>query len=219
MAGESYQRVTYNSGFTLIEVLVALALANIFMMAVLTIANVSTQSYRAQERVADAQQSVRAALDLMVRDIRMAGYDPMALSKEPSPGIGILVATDTVLQFSADLNADRMDSGGIENLTYFYEPETKRLRQKEGDKPYPQGGGKTHPQTFIENVSALKFNYLDARGDPTSDLEDIAAVIVTLSVQDIFKKGVAFERSLTTRINCRNLHLQHRGGKNFKAME
>ena len=201
MDGASYRPVIQKNGFTLLEVLVALALVNICMMAVLTIANVSTQSYRAQERVSDAQQSVRAALDLMIRDIRMAGYDPMALSHKPSPGIGILVATDTVLQFSADINADGMDNGGIENLTYFYEAETKRLRQKEG--------GGAYPQTFIENVSALKFSYLDANGDPPTDLGDICVVIVTLSVQDHFKKGVSFERSLTTRTNCRNLSLQH----------
>jgi type IV pilus assembly protein PilW len=213
------------SGFTLVEVLVALALANICVMVALAVANVSNQSYRAQERVSDAQQGVRAALDLMVRDIRMAGYDPMALSNDPSPGIGILVATDSVLQFSADLNADRMDSGGIENLTYFYEPETKRLRQKEGQPYQIEGGlrkkkgGEPSAQTFIENVSSLKFTYLDAQGDPPSELGDIAAVVVTLCVQDHFKKGVAFERSLTTRVNCRNLRMRHRGSINSLSME
>ena len=142
--------------------MVALSMATLFIYAIMTIAEISARSYHAQERVSDAQQSLRAALDLMVRDIRMAGYDPMAMTHGPTAGIGILTATDTRLQFSMDLNADRADNGGLENLTYFYDPVGKRLRQKEG--------GAAYPQTFIENVSALRFSYFNADGEPAHDL-------------------------------------------------
>jgi type IV pilus assembly protein PilW len=211
MTGKTFHASTHNMGFTLVELLVALALAAIFLLATMSIANMSIRSYGDQERVSDAQQSVRAALDLMVRDIRMAGYDPMAMSHGPTTGIGILTATETKLQFSADLNADQVDSGGTENLTYFYEAETKRLRQKEGPKAHPKTfkkeGGKPYPQTFIENVSDLKFSYLDANGGPPAGLEDIAVVVVALTVQNRYQKGGTFERTLTTRINCRNLRM------------
>ncbi|MGD9369212.1 MAG: prepilin-type N-terminal cleavage/methylation domain-containing protein [Desulfobacteraceae bacterium] len=199
MTGQTYGSTTNSSGFTLVELMVALATATIFILATLTISDMSMQTYRAQERVSDAQQGVRAALNLMVRDIRMAGYDPMALSNGPTAGIGILAATDTKLQFSADLNADQVDSGGTENLTYFYDAANKRLRQKEG--------GKAYPQTFIENVSALKFSYLDAGGEPAAGLDDIVTVVVTLTVEDRYHKDVTFQRTLTTRINCRNLKM------------
>lgn len=185
--------------FTLVEVLVALAVAAILIMATLTITHMSIRTYGDQERVSDAQQGARAALDLMVRDIRMAGYDPMAISHGPSKGIGILAATETKLQFSSDLNADRADSGGIENLTYFYEAETKRLRQKEG--------GSAYPQTFIEDVSALNFKYFDAYGEPAEGLGDIVMIVVTLTVQNKYQKGGSFERTLSTRVNCRNLRM------------
>jgi type IV pilus assembly protein PilW len=178
---------------------VALTTATILILATLAIASISMQTYGTQERVADAQQGVRAALDLMVRDIRMAGYDPMALSNGPTAGIGILAAADTKLQFSADLNADRVDNGGLENLTYFYDAANKRLRQKEG--------GKAYPQTFIENVSALKFSYLDAGGDPAAGLDDIVTVVVTLTVEDRYHKDATFQRTLSSRINCRNLRM------------
>jgi type IV pilus assembly protein PilW len=193
------QALTMNMAFTLVELLVALAVASIFILASLSIANMSIRTYGDQERVSDAQQSVRAAMDLMVRDIRMAGYDPMAVSHGPSKGIGILAAAATKFQFSSDLNADRHDSGGIENLTYFYDAETKRLRQKEG--------GKAYPQTFIEDVSALNFSYFDAHGDPAEDLTEIVVVAVTLTVQNSYQKGGSFERTLSTRINCRNLRM------------
>jgi len=183
--------------FTLVELLVALAISSIFIVATLTIADMSIKTYGTQERVSEAQQSLRAAMDLMVRDIRMAGYDPMSMSHGPTSGIGILTASGTMLQFTADLNADRVDNGGAENLTYYYDADHKRLRQKEG--------GLASPQTFIENVSALQFSYFDANGNPAALVEDIATVLVTLSVENTDNRGDTFERTLTSRINCRNL--------------
>jgi type IV pilus assembly protein PilW len=194
-------------GFTLVELLVALAVASIFIVATLTIADVSIHTYSTQERVAEAQQSLRAALDLMARDIRMAGYDPMSFSYGPTTGIGIIAASNTLLQFSADLNADRIDNGGVENMTYFYDAHSNRLRQEEG--------GRAYPQTFIENVSEMRFDYFDANGDPTANLEQIVTVVVTLSVEYKDDRGDAFERSGTARINCRNLRMRGRQRPSF----
>lgn len=188
-----------NRAFTLIELMVAFAAASVFIIATLTIADICIRTYGAQERVSDAQQSVRAALDLMTRDIRMAGYDPKAGSHGPTDGIGILAATETMLQFSSDLNADRFDSGGMENLTYFYDAAKRRLRQKEG--------GKAYPQTFIENVSTLNFGYLDPDGNPADRRDQIAMVMITLTVEEKGLKGSVFRRTLTTCVNCRNLRL------------
>lgn len=186
-------------GYTLIELMIALAVASIFVLATLTIATMATHTYRNQEQVADAQQSVRAALDLMVRDIRMAGYDPLAVSHGPSAGIGILAAEEHKLQISSDLNADQLDSHALENLTYFYDPAGKRLRQKEG--------GKAYAQTFIDHVAALKFEYLNAKGERAVAKSDIAAVIVTLTVEERNQKGAMVRRTLSTRVNFRNLSL------------
>jgi type IV pilus assembly protein PilW len=185
--------------FTLIELLVALAIASLFIIGTLSIVDMSIQTYKTQERVSDAQQSLRAAMDLMVRDIRMAGYDPMSISGGPTPGIGIIAASRTMLQFSADLNANKVDNGGTENLTYFYDAGQRRLRQREG--------GKAYPQTFIENVSDMKFSYFGRNGDQTTDPKEIAVVVVTLTVENKSSRSDTFQRTLTTRIICRNLKM------------
>lgn len=185
--------------YTLVELMVALSVASIFVTATLMIVNTAARNYYAQERVSDAQQSLRAGLDLMARDIRMAGYDPMAVSQGSKSRFGILSATNTMIQISADLNADREDNGGVENLTYYYDAENRRLRRKEG--------GNAYPQTFIENVSALNFRYFDATGDPVTDLDEVVAVEMTLTVKNRNARGGIFERTLRTRINCRNLKL------------
>lgn len=176
--------------------MVALAIATCFILATVSVFGTASRFYREQERISDAQQSVRAAMDLMVRDIRMAGYDPMAMTHGPEDWIGIVSADETHLQFTADLNADRIDNGLTENLTYFYDSVGKRLQQK-------QGGA--YVQTFIDNVSAVKFEYFDADGEPVADIDQIAVVKVTLSVTDRDHRGGVFERTLATRINCRNL--------------
>jgi type IV pilus assembly protein PilW len=199
MPGKALTIPIFFYGYTLIEMMIAMALASIFVLATLAIMTMAIHSYRNQERVSDVQQSVSAALDLMVRDIRMAGYDPMAISHGPTEGIGILVADDSMLQISADLNADQSDSDGLENMTYFFDPLKKRLRQKEG--------GRAYAQTFIDHVASLKFDYLNAIGETAVEKSDIVAVIVTLTVEEKNQKGGLVKRTLCTRVNCRNLNL------------
>jgi len=58
-----------NRGFTLIELLVAMALGLVVLGAILTIFVHQSQTNAAQQEVAYAQQNVRAAMDLMVREI------------------------------------------------------------------------------------------------------------------------------------------------------
>jgi type IV pilus assembly protein PilW len=190
----------YFHGYTLIELMMALALGSIIVLTALTIADISIQTYRNQERVANAQQSVRAALDLMVRDIRMAGYDPKAVSRGSAEGIGILTAEETKVQISADLNADGKDNKGLENITYYFDPANKRLRQEEG-------GRRRYAQTFIDHVRGLKFEYLNAKDEPSVNKNDIAAIVVTLTVEERNQNGTLVQRTLSTRVNCRNLRL------------
>ncbi|MBW2172945.1 MAG: prepilin-type N-terminal cleavage/methylation domain-containing protein [Deltaproteobacteria bacterium] len=65
-----------NQGFTLIEILVVMALGLVVLGAVLSIFIKQNETSTAQQEITYAQQNVRAAMDLMVREIRNAGYDP-----------------------------------------------------------------------------------------------------------------------------------------------
>lgn len=63
-------------GFTLIEILIALLVSS-FVMAGLIMYSLSQQrSTVTTTNVSDMQQGLRTAVDLIGRDIRMAGYDP-----------------------------------------------------------------------------------------------------------------------------------------------
>lgn len=65
-----------NSGFTLIEVLIAMVVSLVIMGGAYTFFNTQQRQTVIQTNVSDAQQTLRAAMDFMSRDVRMAGYDP-----------------------------------------------------------------------------------------------------------------------------------------------
>ncbi len=60
-------------GFSLIEVLISIALTVVVMGAVFTLLSRGQQSFEREPEVADLQQSARTALDLVTRDILQAG--------------------------------------------------------------------------------------------------------------------------------------------------
>lgn len=64
-----------SKGFTLIEILIALSISSIVMVAVYQTFNSQQRSYILQEEVAYMQQNLRGAMMLLTNDIRMAGYD------------------------------------------------------------------------------------------------------------------------------------------------
>ena len=61
-------------GFTLIELLVAMVLSFIIIGAVYGTFTSQQKSYTVQDQVAEAQQNARMAMNILMRDIRMAGY-------------------------------------------------------------------------------------------------------------------------------------------------
>lgn len=62
------------AGFTLIEVMAALAILAIAMTAVFATFTSQHQTFTTQSRVAEMQQNLRLAADVLVRDLRLAGY-------------------------------------------------------------------------------------------------------------------------------------------------
>jgi type IV pilus assembly protein PilW len=67
---------TNDKGFTLVEIMIALALSGIVMAAIYTAFLSQQRSYLAQEQVSEMQQNIRAGVDILTREIRMAGCDP-----------------------------------------------------------------------------------------------------------------------------------------------
>ena len=63
-------------GFTLIEIMVALALSGMVMAGIAATYHFQARSYVTQSEVTDTVQSARAAIYFLERELRMAGADP-----------------------------------------------------------------------------------------------------------------------------------------------
>ena len=88
-------------GFTLIELLIAMAITGVVSAAIFTAFQSQQKSYIMQEDVAAMQQNLRAGMDMMVREIRMAGYDPTG-----NANTQIKNAESDLIYFTRDDNGD-----------------------------------------------------------------------------------------------------------------
>ena len=200
-----------DAGFTLIELLVAMAIVGIALGSIYGVFISSNRSYRTQDEVAEAQQGVRVGLAFMVRDIRMAGLDPVGPSTDAVDGLGagIKEATSTKLRFTADMDMDgAIEESGSERMTYEYNAGTERL-----ERTLYEGTGSESTQSVIRKVSTLTFSYLDEDGNalavpvPAGNLDDIRTVVIQMACQGTDGHGQAFTRTLNTRVVCRNLSI------------
>jgi len=62
-------------GITLIELMISLLLSSIIMVASYQVVVNSAKAYSIQDSVAEAQNASRAGMEILVSDLRMAGYD------------------------------------------------------------------------------------------------------------------------------------------------
>ena len=123
--------LTGKNGFTLVEMLTALAVATIVMGGVYTMYFTQTKSHSTQQAVVDMQQGIRLAIFLMEKEIRMAGYDPT-----DSIGPGIISAQRASITFSMDITggeSDGKDNDGDGNIDEVVVDEDRDGVDNDGD--------------------------------------------------------------------------------------
>lgn len=64
------------AGFTLVELMITLAISTLIVAAIYAAYRTQRDVYEAQVQVTEIQQNLRAATGQMVREIRLAGFDP-----------------------------------------------------------------------------------------------------------------------------------------------
>ncbi len=74
------------SGFTLIELMIAIAISVILLNGVLQIFQSSKQSYRVADNLGRTQENARYALSVLAQDIRQAGFLPCRIAKDKNSG-------------------------------------------------------------------------------------------------------------------------------------
>ncbi len=153
-------------GFSVLEALVSMAIFLGIMAVTMTVYAPSRAIYTKGERKADIQQNARLAMAEISRQIRMAGYFPENFS-DPPPATAvtdpIVVATDNTLAIHGDA-----DSSGASNVFLFC-LDGNRLRRTRAAKDTSAAYICTGGDVLAQGVSALRFTYYDAAGDPVPD--------------------------------------------------
>jgi len=173
-----YQSRKRDGGFTLVELLIAMAVGLVLLGAMYGVFTLHSKTFGTQEQVAEMQQNARAAMDLMTREIRMAGYDPTG-----SAGSGIVSATSNSINFTLDTTStshgdapDGDTDDPNENITYsLYTPEDGI--QKLGRKSKATATN----EPIAEHIQSLGFQYWDADGNTTATIADIRRIRVTIT--------------------------------------
>ena len=191
-------------GFSLVELLVSMGIAAIAMAIVVTMFTTLTRSYTTQNASADVQQVGRAALDYMVQNIRMAGFNPFRIGN-----VGIKAASSTRIEYNLDRNINGdIDLFDEEHMAFSYDPIDKEISEglyltdPEKESWYP----------LVGNVTNLTFTYRDRAGKdlgPTPVPDQIKIVDILLTVaQSVPQNEQPVSRTYSARIICRNLVIQ-----------
>jgi prepilin-type N-terminal cleavage/methylation domain-containing protein len=93
--GGPVMRRVSTAGFTTIELMVALGIMAVVTVQVLAVMTSQQQTYYSQKRVIEVQQDARLISDMMVRDVRMAGFMVPTLAGISSRD-GLTTGSDTL---------------------------------------------------------------------------------------------------------------------------
>ena len=202
-------------GITLIELLVAFVICGIVVAGIYRVFVAQTRAYTVQDQVVEVQQNIRTAMEVLLRDVRMAGYDSDSLTSKISIANPILV--DLVKgdhEVTVNYEYDDTHQYGVR---YFLE--NGNLRRELTVSPFG-GVPSSTTDTLLENVNALNFTYgvsindsgaLDRWATNVADIngnEKVVAVRVVLTAKpdqtnpDVRK--MVSPRTLNSAVTLRN---------------
>jgi type IV pilus assembly protein PilW len=150
-------------GITLIELLVALIVSAAVVAGIYRVFAAQTKAYTVQEQVVEIQQGTRSAMEILLRDLRMAGFD------SDDAGSKINIANPIVAGDHSVAVSYEYDYSTQYIVTYSLDAATKKLfRQLTIMKD--DGSSNATQDVVLENVEALDFTYgVDSNGDGALD--------------------------------------------------
>ena len=201
-----------HDGFTLIETFIAMFMLSITMVAFYSVYRMQTRSLKGQENRLEAQQTARAALDFMVRELRNARYNPTGEDDGDDCGAevdgkpGIVTATATTIRFSYDADGNGDCAGTGENVKYSFAA---------GDITRTDASVVAGGEVLTDgNATGLTLAYFDQANNAlasfplnAADRDSIKRVFITVIIEsknmaDNF--GGALTATMTTNVDLRN---------------
>ncbi len=173
-------------GISLVEIIVALAVGLVLLASLYSLFAMQGRSLKIQEQVAELHQNTRAGIDMMAREIRMAGYNPSGSGSKGMITVG-----------SGGITFSYYDDDGLKTVTYDHALSLGKpsLRRKVNAGT---------PQPVVENIESLLLDY------------DAGSGVVTITLTGRTERpdpnythpvhGDGYRRyTLKTTVVCRNL--------------
>ena len=196
-------------GFTLVEMVLALAISTIVLAAVYSVFTIANKNFTTQNAAANVQQNLRSAIRLIARDIRHAGLDPSG-----SDNFGITYASQSKIRFTMDRDTYNgiVDEANLEEITYDFQNDQDQVVQT-----LYEGKPSENTAALIRNITNLNFSYRDADNTdlidsgltpprvPDDKLAEIRTVEISVTHQEAAGRDKMVSRTLTRRVECRNL--------------
>jgi prepilin-type N-terminal cleavage/methylation domain-containing protein len=126
-------------GFTLIELMVALVVSSLLIGMILSIFTRMSMAYRAQQNIAELQQTLAAAQQIIQRDVRQAGYQ----LPDGFRWAGSAAASDTLPALQVINNRDAF---GPDAIRVYYADASAQAR-------VPSGGNSADPLALFTSVT------------------------------------------------------------------
>lgn len=181
-------------GFTLVEIMVAMAIGLVMIAGILQVSAANRESSRLQRNMGFVQENIRSAMELLTRDIRQAGY-----YQGNNPVAPLVTATTT-------------DGGGANNdqITVSYESNTDCLGQAtppvvggnriavnryfiSNQRLMCQGNGAAAAEPLVEGVESMQILYGEnTDGDPRSANRYVQPAVANLANVVSVRIGMRF---------------------------
>ena len=171
-------------GFSLLELLIVLVVFSFIIGGLFNVLHRSQDRYQFEQDVAEAQETARNSVDMMAREIRLAGFPKTTCydsalgyttaSSQVSAGFTTSNSSDMI--FEGDINED-----GVVDVVE-YRLNGANLERSAVAKP---GGGVAATPSFktlAENVRTLSFTYQDSAGSATTTPANVRTVQVNLNL-------------------------------------
>jgi type II secretory pathway component PulJ len=165
-------RCKAEGGFTLIELLVYLAILWIPLLAVTRFVVFHNEALWREDHIQEAQQRARIAIDQMVNELRMTGYDPT-----DTGAFGLVTWQPTLIRFTLD-----HDGNGVLNAGDPAEDRGFRLNGANLER----FAGISGWQLLANNVENFLLRYYNGAGAqiiPGGSAADIRTIRVDLTVR------------------------------------
>ncbi len=167
--------VSGTGGFTLAELLVAIAIVGIVLAGLLTFLQTGESHVQMGVGQVEAQQNARVAFDLMIKEIRGAGLDPQGLG---FPAIvntaGAGLPTATAFRIQSDLNGNGVFDAG-ERVQYVITGSLLRRQILDAAGAIQQNDVII---AGVDTAAGAPFQYQDLAGGAPATAADIRTMVV-----------------------------------------